>query len=375
VRTATLQSVLPPDVTYLLTMPRNAQYALDGTIAECESDPACRGAFPKLREEMAAVLHRAATDPARVELTDPETGRTEELRLTRTAVAQTLRYMLYVPKEAVRVPLEVHRAAQGDWKPLALSAHSHGGMGGSAEGLYQSVTCSEDVAPVRDEEIAAAAAGTFLGDFRLRRQKAACEGWPVRDLGPDLHAPIVSDVPALLISGERDPATPPSNGARAALTLKRSRHLIIPDGAHTLEGMQGADCIPRLIAAFIEAGAAEGLDTACLEKMRRPEIPLSLGDPEVTVARADLERLQGSYASQEMGMAAKVELVESRLRFSVTQGPGFQFLLIPTSPTRFRAEGKDLAPGLVLAFQVTEGKATALTILQPGKPEVVMTRQ
>ena len=176
VRTATMHGVLPPDVQFLLTMPRNAQGALDGLIAECEGDPACRGAFPKLREEMAAVLHRATTDPVRVELTDPETGQTQELRLTRTAVAQTLRYMLYAPIDAVRVPLEVHLAAQGDWKPLALSARFNGSMGGSAEGLYQSVTCAEDVAPLRDGEIAAAAAGTFLGDFRIRRQKAACEG-------------------------------------------------------------------------------------------------------------------------------------------------------------------------------------------------------
>jgi pimeloyl-ACP methyl ester carboxylesterase len=379
VRTATLDGVLPPDVKLLVAMPRNTQEALDGLIAECEGDPACRGTFPKLREEVAAVLHRATTEPVRVELTDPEAGKTQELRLTRAAVAQTLRYMLYAPSEAVRVPLEVHRAAQGDWKPLALSARSNGGMGGSAEGLYQSVTCAEEVAFVKDEEIASAVAGTFLGDFRIRRQRAACEGWPIRDLGPDLHAPVVSDVPALLISGQRDPATPVSNGARAARTLKRSRHLIIADGAHSLDGMQGADCVPRLIDAFIEAGAVEGLDTSCIDRMRRPELLLSFGDPEltpeVTVAQSDLERLQGSYTNQEMGMAAKVELVERHLRFSVTQGPGFQFLLIPTSPTRFRAEGEGLAPGLAVVFQVTGGKATALTVVQPGKPELLMTRQ
>jgi pimeloyl-ACP methyl ester carboxylesterase len=168
VRTATLQGVLPPDVKLLLTMPRNTQGALDGLIAECEGDPPCRGAFPTLREEVAAVLHRATADPVRVELTDAETGQTQEIRLTSTAVAQTLRYMLYSLSEAVQVPVEIHLAAQGDWKPLALSARFNSGMGGSAEGLYQSVTCAEDVAPIREEEIASAAAGTFLGDFRRR---------------------------------------------------------------------------------------------------------------------------------------------------------------------------------------------------------------
>ena len=371
VRTATMDGVLPPDVKFLLTMPQNTQKALDGVIAECEGEPACRGAFPKLREEAAAVLHRATTQPVRVELTDPETGQTQELRLTHAAVAQTLRYMLYTPIDAVRVPLEIHLAAQGDWKPLALSARFNSGLGGSAEGLYQSVTCAEDVAPIRDEEIAAAAAGTFLGDFRIRRQKAACEGWPVRDLGPDVQAPAVSDVPSLLISGERDPATPASNGAQAARTLKRARLLVVPDGAHSLDGMKGAGCIPDLIDSFVQAGAAEGLDTSCVDRIQRPELPLSFGDPEVTVARADLEKLPGSYVNQERGVTARVDLLGSRLRFGIGEGP--RHLLIPTSPTRFRVEG--LPIGHRVSFQVIEGRATEVTLSQPGRPDLVMIRK
>jgi len=370
VRTVTLDRVLPPDVRFLLDMPRNTQGALDSLIAECEGDPACRGAFPKLRQEMDGVLRRAAQEPVRVELTDPETGQTQEIRLTRTAMAQTLRYMLYDPVDALRVPLEVHLAAQGDWKPLALSARYNGNLGDSAEGLYQSVTCAEDVASIQDEEIAAAAAGTFLGDFRIRRQQAACEGWPLRDLGPDLQTPVVSDVPSLLISGERDPATPPSNGERAARTLKRARHLVIADAAHGVDGIEGVDCVSGLIAAFIETGAAEGLDTSCLSRMRRPDFPLSFGDPEVALAQADLERLQGTYARQP-GPTATVELLGNRLRFGFGRGP--RFLLIPTSPTHFRVEG--LPPGHEMDFQLKDGQVIGLVHRQPGRPELVLTRQ
>jgi pimeloyl-ACP methyl ester carboxylesterase len=370
VRTATLEGVLPPDVRYLLEMPRNLQASLDGLVAECEGDPACRGAFPRLRQELEAVLRRAIEDPVRVELTDPETGQPQEIRLGRTALAQTLRYLLYASDSAVQVPLEVHLAAQGDWKPLALSARFNANLGDSAEGLYQSVTCTEDVASIRDGEIAAAAVGTLLGDFRIRRQQAACEEWPIRDLGPDDRAPVVSDVPALLISGERDPATPAANGERAARTLKRARHLVIADGGHGVDGMVGADCVSGLIAAFIEAGSAEGLDASCLSRMRRPDFPLSFGDPEVTLARADLERLQGTYV-RESGSPATVDLLGNRLRFRFGQGP--RFLLIPTSPTHFRVEG--LPPGHELSFQMKDGQAVALTHRQPGRPELVLTRR
>ena len=368
VRTATMDGILAPDVRNLLGTARATQEALDGLIAECEGDPACRGTFPKLRQELDAVMRRVTAEPARVELTDPETGRSIEIRLARSGVAQTLRYMLYTPTDAARVPLEVHLAAQGDWKPLALSARFHASLI-EAAGLYQSVTCAEDVAVFRDEEIPAAVAGTFLGDFRVRRQKAACEGWPTRDLGPDLQSPVVSDVPSLLISGERDPATPASNGARVARTLKRARHVIVADSAHSTDGMEGGDCLSGIMDAFIEAGAPEGLDTSCIAGIRRPAFELSLGDPEVTVARADLERLPGSYAWKP-GAQARVDLVAGRVRFGIGEGP--RYLLIPTSPTRFRVEG--LPPGHKVSFEVAGEKANALTLSQPGQPDLVMTR-
>lgn len=375
-RTAMMDGVVVPDGQHLLAIARNAQDALDGLIAECAGDPPCQGAFPRLRQDVEAVLRRATADPVRAELTDPETGQPVEIRLTRNAVAQTLRYMLYEPVDAVQIPLQVHRAAEGDWRPLAWSARLFGGMmSTAAEGFYLSVTCAEDVAFVKDGEIAAAVAGTILGDFRIRRQQAACERWPTRGLGPEIHTPVVSDVPVLLISGERDPVTPASNGDRVARTLERARHLVVADAGHGKGGMQGRGCLSGITATFVEAGTAEGLDTSCIARMHRPDFVLTLGDPEVAAAPADLERLQGTYANREMGFAARVDLLGSRLRFFATEGPPFRFLLVPIAPNRFRAEGAGIAPGLVIAFQVTEGKASAFSVLQPGKPEVVMTRQ
>jgi pimeloyl-ACP methyl ester carboxylesterase len=371
VRTVTLDGVVRPDERYPLGTARYTQDALDGLIAECEGDPVCRGAFPKLRQDFDAVLRRVTAEPVQVELTDPETGQPVKLRLARTGLAQTLRYMLYSAVDAARLPLEVHLAAEGDWKPLALTARLQESiMDEQAEGFFQSVTCAEDVAFIRDEEIAPAVAGTFLGDFRVRRQKDACMGWPTRDLGKDFQSPVVSDVPVLLFSGERDPATPASNGERVARTLKRSRHLVIADAAHGTDGMEGDGCESTLIAAFIEAGTVEGLDTSCTARIRRPDFLLTLGDPEVKVARIDLDRLAGSYAGKDSRPTARVDIIGGRVRFGIGQGP--RYLLIPTSPTRFRVEG--LPPGHKVAFQVMEDRVTGLILSQPGRPDLEMKR-
>ena len=105
--------------------------------------------------------------------------------------------------------------------------------------------------------------------------------------------------------------------------------------------------------------------------MRRPDFFLSFGDPEVTVARADLERLVGSYEDKEKGLAIKVDLAGSRLRVNFV-AEDFQLLLIPTSPTRFRFEG--MAPGRTLTFQLAGGRATAVTQSGPGEPDLVLKR-
>jgi hypothetical protein len=99
--------------------------------------------------------------------------------------------------------------------------------------------------------------------------------------------------------------------------------------------------------------------------------------PGVSVPKADLERLTGSYANQEMGFAFTLDLQGDHLRLTITEGPHFDpALLIPTSAVQFRWEGPGLAPGLQVSFQVPEGKgkAESLTVNQPGMPLVVMNR-
>jgi pimeloyl-ACP methyl ester carboxylesterase len=208
-RTVILAGVVPPDERGPFYMARHAQRALDGLIAECKADAACHGAFPRLREEVATVLETTDKESAVVTLTDVETGKPVEIRLNRGGVAQTLRYMLYRPQTASLLPLAVHLAAQGNWKPLAQSGASFfagGNLPGIADGYYLSLTCSEDVPFIREDEIPAIVQGTFLGDFRIRKQQAACAAWPVPPVDRKFLEPVVADVPTLLLSGERDPA-------------------------------------------------------------------------------------------------------------------------------------------------------------------------
>jgi len=361
VRTATVGGVAPPDERGPFFMAQHAQRALDGLIAECETDAACRGAFPRLRDEVAAVLQRAENDPVTVPVIDGETGQSVAVRLTRSGVAQTLRYMLYRPLAASILPLSIHLAAQGDWKLLAeTGAHFASGrdFGGLADGYYLSLTCSEDVPFIREDEIPAVVQGTFLGDFRIRKQQAACAAWPVRPVDRKFLDPVVSDVPTLLLSGERDPVTPPVSAERAARTLENSLSVVVPDGGHGSFGVEGAmECTDGLMARLIETGTVKGLDTSCLARTKRPEFALRW-DPEVELPADQLARLTGTYKEHASGLEMRIETVGNRLK--LLQGEYPPTILMATSPTRFRVEGMGFST--FVDFQLANGRATALTL-------------
>jgi len=76
-------------------------------------------------------------------------------------------------------------------------------------------------------------------------------------------------VPALILTGQWDPVTPPVYGDTAARYLPNSLHLVIPHGGHGFGGLDGLDCVQNLITDFVERGTTSGLETSCVKDIRR----------------------------------------------------------------------------------------------------------
>ena len=139
-------------------------------------------------------------------------------------------------------------------------------------GMYLTVTCSEFAPTITVEEIKRETSGTFLGEYRTRNHVRACREWPRGNIPAGYYQPVKSDVPVLILSGELDPATPLSFGQAAAQYLPNSRQVLIRNEAHGY----GSPCLRNLIAEFISRGSAKGLDTTCVELMRRPPFATEL---------------------------------------------------------------------------------------------------
>lgn len=277
VRTVTLQGVAPTNQHMPRDFAQAHERALLGIIGECAADADCNKAFPDLRNETRAVLNRLLQGPVEVEVRYQPAGDREpepakrKVTLSRNLAAEAIRYMLYSPTSASRVPFVLHSAAQGNFAPLAEAALFYRRLivATGSNGLYLSITCAEDLPFNKPGETERLAVNTFLGDYRLKQQREACALWPRAMIPENYSDPTKSDAPVLILTGEWDPVTPPANGDAVARFLPNSLHVVVPDGAHGFGGLEGADCVLRLTTEFVEKGTAKGLDTGCLKNVKR----------------------------------------------------------------------------------------------------------
>jgi len=216
--------------------------------------------------------------PVEVEVQKPNSTERAKVKLSRDLAAEAIRYMLYNPVAASRMPLVVHLAAQGNFVPLAEAAINYriNIVGSGGNGMYLSVTCAEDLPWIKPGEGERMAANTFLGDYRLRQQREACALWPRGEIERDYGEPVRADVPVLILTGQWDPVTPPSNGDAVAKTLPNSLHIVVPHGAHGFGGLANIDCIVNIVSEFVERGTTKGIDTGCVKTIRRRGFALKL---------------------------------------------------------------------------------------------------
>jgi pimeloyl-ACP methyl ester carboxylesterase len=139
--------------------------------------------------------------------------------------------------------------------------------------MHLSVICAEDVPRITASDLEAAGR-SFFGRALIDDFLRACRTWPRGKVPADYYEPVSSNVPALILSGGLDPATPPHHGDEVARTLTSARHFVAPELGH---GVSLHGCAPRLIESFVRAGSASELDGKCLQRIPRPLFVMPVG--------------------------------------------------------------------------------------------------
>jgi pimeloyl-ACP methyl ester carboxylesterase len=270
VRSVILLAVAPTDLKMPLHHSESAERAMDLLLGECEQDASCHAAFPQIRDDWKNVLARLEKLPARVEYSPPGKAAPTTVEIQRDVFAEKIRTWMYGRDKAARIPLIVHQAAVGDFTPFLQQAIAPSIPDFIADGMYLSVTCAEDVPFINQDEAAALNANNPFGNYRVFQQTRACGMWPRGEIPSDFLEPVHSNAPVLIFSGNMDPVTPPKYGEEVARYLPNSRHVVIPEAAHEVDGLTDPGCIDRMAIEFLDKGDAKNLDVSCVGRMARP---------------------------------------------------------------------------------------------------------
>jgi pimeloyl-ACP methyl ester carboxylesterase len=280
-RTVILDGVVPPGLALGPSLALDAEKALLAILARCSAERVCHERFGDPALTYQALRSALQAKPVAVNLADPTTGEPQKLEFSAMHLATVLRLAIYTPDQAALLPLALDRAQKsGDYVPLAgqflMMSHAYEDM--LAYGMHNSVVCTEDVPfyPAADHVDRAALERTFLGAAQLDALRSICEVWPRGPVDSDLHEPLKTDVPILLLSGGNDPVTPPFYAEQARKGLENSVHVVLKDLGH---GQIVAPCMDSVLARFLTRGAVKGLDVSCTQRVHPMPFFTTLAGP------------------------------------------------------------------------------------------------
>ncbi|HEY4639946.1 MAG TPA: alpha/beta fold hydrolase, partial [Thermoanaerobaculia bacterium] len=257
VHTLLLEGPLPPENPMPLYAGRDAQSTLDRIVADCNAERACAAAFPDISLDLLRALTALDVTPARFDAGE------YHVTMSRGEFGEFLRSQMYSAERQRLIPEMIHLAAAGDWSWIARYWLRYRKGWYDDIGAFLSISCPGDVRWIDGAAIRQATANTFLGDYRVRRQIAACQAWaPGR--AARVTIPAV-DVPVLILTGDRDPVTPPFWAMLLQSQLKRARMIVLGNNAHT----EPSNCALELEVAFFDAGSFDHLDDSCARAIPR----------------------------------------------------------------------------------------------------------
>ncbi len=258
VRTLVLLGGTAIDIPWFGRYAIGAQRALDQLASLCNSDPACRRAFPDWERRLGALVKAWNARPVN--------------GMTGDELASIVHGMLLDLRKAVSIPLVVSRAAEGDYAPLERAGP--GGLDADLNLMGSSIWCNEPWAGLD----ATGPWGTVFDSLTTAKVAALrkeCSTVPKRAEPRSLWTlPASNRVPVLAFAGGADPKDPVANLSDLQRHFPDSHVVAFPHLGHSWSGVGGG--IATVVTDFVERGTTKGRNTTgCAGVVVVPPFPLT----------------------------------------------------------------------------------------------------
>ncbi len=301
-RSVILDSVVPLSVNGFAQLPNSADEAFHLLFESCAADPACSHHFPNLERVFFELVEELNREPITVHFEAPQTL---DLKLTGDRLIAQLFGNLQSGPVSI-LPANIYAMAKGDYR-LLESLDIPSSQAAISLGMRLSVLCSEEIdytdADYQPARYYAQVVDLIREGSDLRE---ACAVWKVKPLSDDVDAPVVSDIPTLILSGEFDPNTPPSGGSLVAETLSHSYAYTFPGLGHSV--VNNSLCARSIVLDFL-ADPTQEPEADCMAGLGR-QFLVPADEIELEPFADPLTGLRGvlpaGWASAGMGLYASL---------------------------------------------------------------------
>jgi pimeloyl-ACP methyl ester carboxylesterase len=233
--------------------PGSTERAFGRLFDACRSSLPCNGAFPRLADD----FHQLFQDLERNPIAVPLDSGGATISLDGERMVELARRMLRTPTSIPLVPLIVHELRAGDRARAARELLRRGSRSRALPATLFLVDCYDQYGPDFDRLLDASRERASL-PFR-QQLDLECDLWQKRFADDSSRAPVRSDIPTLIVSGEFDPIVPPEWGRRIAATLSHAYVYVIPTESHE----PPIPCRASIVRQFL-ANPLQRPDTSCI---------------------------------------------------------------------------------------------------------------
>jgi pimeloyl-ACP methyl ester carboxylesterase len=231
-------------------------------VENCQKSKPCHQAFPDLAEEFQQVKLRLVNAPVSIDIQHPRLGTPIKFILDDEKFINNLRMQLYSTNGRSLMPLVINQAYLGNYQPLIGLMASTEGEQQVYTGLHFNIVCNEDVPRISEKMKAVDANNNFDGDTGHFIFDNICPLIPKYRPSDDFYQSVTANIPTLILSGNLDPVTPPSNGEYVAKSLPNSHHIVVKNTAHIVAT---STCANEIVNEFLTKKDPKVLDETCLD--------------------------------------------------------------------------------------------------------------
>jgi pimeloyl-ACP methyl ester carboxylesterase len=245
VRSAVFRGIMAPESDVMGQMYINFESSLFKVFDACKKDSDCNFRFPNLKERLVEVFEKLRTTPHQFDY------KGAPFVLNSQEACLILYLSLFSRQSIAQIPLMIEHLEKRKIEPIINALQA-------VEKIYNSVHWPMNFSVLAYEEYPFHD-GESLDAFLLQSEIGIrlpttfdthpLEFWQSGIASDFENKPVTSEIPTLLVSGEFDPVTPPSNAIETIKHLKNGVEFTFETESHIFSN----PCLTQIITDFIDS--------------------------------------------------------------------------------------------------------------------------